>query len=341
MSEMILDHYVREFHRNRDVDPGDAETLLDELIASGDVPRLAALLAAWNEKGSTEEELFTFASIMRSRMKRITSKYQTFVDTVGTGGSSFKTFNVSTAAAFVIAGASIPVAKHGNRSATSRSGSADVLTDLGIEIDIEPAMTEAIFNEHGLCFMFAPRFHSLSSSLAAARRTLHNPTIFNNLGPLCNPAEAPHHVIGVWHEDMLEKTANVLSRLGAKRSWIVHGNNGLDEIALNGKTQVIEIGDGSPRSFQISAADFGVSSTTGTLPAKCSAEESSAIILAVLRNELMGDDAETLVLMNAAAAILVAGEATDLIDAFRSARESVRSGAALEKLIALAVASHI
>lgn len=339
MNETILNHYVEEFRCGRDVDPADAETLLDAMISTIEVPILADLLASWNEKGTTEDELFDLASIMRRRMNRITSRYETFVDAVGTGGSKFKTFNVSTAAAFVIAGAGVPVAKHGNRAATSRSGSADVLTDLGIDIDVEPAETERQLNEHGICFMFAPRFHSLSPILAAARRALHTPTIFNNLGPLCNPADAPHHVIGVWHESMLEKTAKVLSRLDAKRSWVVHGENGLDEIALNGKTQVVEIGDGRLNRFEIAAEDFGVTSVGDALPSKCSAEESAAIITEILDDERQGDDAETIVLMNAAAAIFITGAAKNLQDAYKIAKESIRSGAAAEKLNILSAVS--
>lgn len=332
MTDTILNHYFEEFHRRRDVDPSDAEALLDALILSDDVPLLAEVLSAWNEKGTTEDELFALASIMRARMKRIYSRHETFVDAVGTGGSRFKTFNVSTAAAFVIAGAAVPVAKHGNRASTSRSGSADVLTDLGIDIDVEPAEAERHLNDFGLCFMFAPRFHSLSASLAAARRTLHMPTIFNNLGPLCNPADAPHHVIGVWHENMLEKTANVLSRLGAKRSWIVHGENGLDEIALNGRTYVAEIEDRTVKRFDITTADFGVTTHGNALPSKCSAEESAAIITEILHNERKGDSAETIVLMNAAAAVFITGGAETLPGAFKMAEGSIRSGAAAKKL---------
>jgi anthranilate phosphoribosyltransferase len=339
MEDGILENYFEAFHRRYDVDPADAEALLGALISSDDVALLAGLLSEWNAKGTTEDELFTFASIMRGRMKRITSRHKTFVDAVGTGGSKFKTFNVSTASAFVIAGAGVPVAKHGNRSATSRSGSADVLTDLGIEIDLETDETERHLNEYGICFMFAPRFHSLSPSLAAARRTLHMPTIFNNLGPLCNPADAPHHVIGVWHEDMLEKTANVLSRLQAKRSWVVHGENGLDEIALNGKTQVIEIGDERLKRFEITAEDFGVTSFGNALPSKCTAEESAAIITEILHNERKGDSAETIVLMNAAAAIFISGATGALPDAYKMAEESVRNGAAAEKLTILSAVS--
>ena len=293
---------------------------------------LADLLAAWNDKGTTEDELFVFASIMRDRMKRVNSRHETFVDVVGTGGSKAKTFNVSTAAAFVIAGAGVPVAKHGNRAATSNSGSADVLSLLGIEFDIEPDAAERHINEHGICFMFAPRFHSLSTALGNARRSLGRPTIFNNLGPLCNPASAPHQVIGVWNKDLVEKTANVLARLGTGRSWIVHSENGLDEIGLSGKTFVAEINGGGVKQFEIDAGDFGVDGVSGDLPSGCSAEESAELIRQIFENKLSESDAEKLVLINAAAAIYVAGQASDLIEGYKLAEESIRSGAAREKL---------
>lgn len=335
MDNRILEHYLEELRLGCDIDASEAETLFDALISGTDEILLTKLLSAWKDKGTTEDELFAFASIMRGRMKRIISPHEIFVDAVGTGGSTAKTFNVSTAAAFVIAGAGLPVAKHGNRAATSTSGSADVLSKLGVEVDIETSVTERHLLEHGLCFMFAPRFHSLSSTLASARRSVKRPTIFNNLGPLCNPASAPHHVIGVWDKDMLETTANVLRRLGTKRSWIVHGENGLDEIAVKGKTQVIEINGEGIERFEITASDFGVSTLGNDLPSKCTPEESAKLIRSILNNKMKDRDAERLVLINAAAAIYVAGKAATLPDAYQKAEDSVRSGGAARKLDAL------
>lgn len=322
------------------VPDAEAETLFDALIGGEDQKLLAATLSAWNEKGTTEDELFAFASIMRGRMKRVISRHDILVDIVGTGGSSSKTFNVSTASAFIVAGSGLPVAKHGNRAATSKSGSTDVLSALGINVDIEPLVSEHKLNEHGLCFMFAPRFHSLSPTLAAARRWLGRPTIFNNLGPLCNPASAPHHVIGVWDKHLLEGTAKVLSRLGAKKSWVVYGENGLDEIALKGTTLVAEVDGESINVFEISAADFDIFTLGKDLPSDCTAEHSAKTIHAILNNEMKDRDAERLVLINAAAAIYAAGKTNSLPDAFKMAEESVRSGAAMAKLEILARSSE-
>jgi anthranilate phosphoribosyltransferase len=332
MEDRILEHYLEEFQLGSDLEATEAETLLDALIGCDYADLAAAVLSAWNEKGTTEDELFALVSLMRSRMKRVASRHDKFVDIVGTGGSSAKTFNVSTAAAFVIAGSGLAVAKHGNRAATSSSGSFDVLSELGIDADVEHSVTEQHLNENGLCFMFAPRFHSLSPTLAAARRKVGRPTIFNNLGPLCNPALAPHHVIGVWDKHLLKTTARVLSRLGAKRSWVVYGEGGLDEIALKGSTLVAEVNGENIEVFEITAAEFDVFTLANDLPTNCSASESSRVITSILNNEVHGKDAEKLVMINAAAAIYVAGSAVSLSDAYEIAEISLRTGEAARKL---------
>ncbi len=331
MSE-ILRHYTNEFRSGRDVSPYDAEVVFAEIISSTDEDALAGLLEAWARKGTTEDELFRFTAIMRSRMKRLEHQLPSVTDIVGTGGSRSKTINVSTAAAFVIAAAGVNVAKHGNRAATSSSGSSDVLSLLGIDVDVEIADTSRNLGQHGLCFMFAPRFHSLSPVLAAARRRVETPTIFNNVGPLCNPASASHHVIGVWNNNLVRKTARVLTRLGSERSWIVFGTDGLDEISLTAPTNVAEIDGETIREFTLTAADFGASPIDGDVPLNCTAEQSSSIIRAVLSGEMPGRDAEKLVLINAAAAIYVAGRFGTLTEAYNAARSAIRDGSAAEKL---------
>jgi anthranilate phosphoribosyltransferase len=335
MSDRLLQKHVTEFRSGNNLSPDDAEDLFEALIGSRDTHLIAELLDVWNRKGTTDSELFAFASVMRQRMKRIDARIDTFVDIVGTGGSHAKTFNISTAAAFVISAAGLPVAKHGNRAATSKSGSFDCLSLLGINADVGPLITQQCFDELGICFMFAPRFHALSPTLAEARRKLGRPTIFNSLGPLCNPASAPYQVIGVWNHDLIDKTAKALARFGTKRSWIVHGESGIDEIALAGKTHVAEIRDESLVRFAIVAKNFGVESVGNNLPRNCAAIESATLIRKILNNECRGDDAEKLVLINSAAAIFVAGGATDLQSAYLIGEESLRSGAAIEKLTKL------
>ncbi len=330
MNEAIR-HYTNEFRSRRDVSPYDAEVLFDSMIAEADEEALTGLLQAWAAKGATEDEIYRFASILRGRMKRVDTKGLTCVDIVGTGGSTEKTFNVSTAAAFVVAGAGVAVAKHGNRAATSTSGSADVLKELGIAVDIEPEKAEDNLHRYGITFMFAPKHHSLSPTLAAARRRVGAPTIFNCVGPLCNPAGTPHQLIGVWDPRLVPKMANVLARLGTARSWIVNGHDKLDEISLTDHSTVAEVTESGVRSRQIYSRDIGIDSFNADLPQNRSATESADIIRKVLSGQLWGTDAEKLVLINATAAIsLVTGN--DLPGSMAAARASIRSGEAMKKL---------
>ena len=191
--------------------------------------QIAATLVALAVKGETVDELAGMANAMRARAVRIHSRHSHFIDTAGTGSSNAKTFNVSTAAAFVIAGAGLVVAKHGNRAATSRSGSADVLLALGVEVGVQPEISEQCLNEIGICFMFAPLYHGAAARVAGVRRDLGVRTAFNLLGPLTNPAGAPCQIVGVWHPSLVEPLARTLAALGTKRAWVVHGLDGLDE----------------------------------------------------------------------------------------------------------------
>ncbi len=329
MSDAIR-HYTNEFRSRRDVSPYDAEVLFDALLTENDVEMLVDLLTAWTTKGITEDELYRFASIMRARMKTVATDLAC-VDIVGTGGSRAKTFNVSTAAAFVVAGAGIPVAKHGNRAATSASGSADVLSHLGVEFDVEPKRAEEYLAEHGITFMFAPRHHSLSKTLAAARKRVASPTIFNAIGPLSNPANAQHRLIGVWDERLLNSMSRVLLRLGTKRSWIVNCAGTLDEIGLAGKTKVIEIDGDEIRGRELTAQDFEIE-VKGEVPSVSDPATSAKLIRSVLEDHARDSAAESIVIINAAAAIWLTGAAEDLPSSVSIARESIRSGAALGKL---------
>jgi anthranilate phosphoribosyltransferase len=333
MSDAIR-HYVNEFRSRRDVDPYQAEAFFDIILAEKGEDLLTDLLTAWAAKGATEDEIYRFAKILRDRMQRVDTLGLECVDVVGTGGSRAKTFNVSTAAAFVVAGAGIPVAKHGNKAATSSSGSADVLTTLGIRVDVAPKKAEESLQKHGICFMFAPRHHSLSPTLAQARKRVASPTIFNCLGPLCNPAGAPFQLIGVFDEKLRMKMARVLARLGTKHSWIVNNIGSLDEIGLKGVTHVVDVDAEGVRTIEVTAADFGIHDE-GDVPMDLSALESASLIIDLLDNAAKGSAAERLVLINAAAAIYIAGKANDLETAYSVAEQSVRSGAAFDKLAAL------
>jgi len=335
-----LQDYLNSFRDGIHLPDDRAAYFFDCLLAEQNEDLLSDILTAWNAKGTSEDELYSLASIMRTRAIKVNSLHETFVDAVGTGGSSAKTFNVSTAAAFVIAGAGVPVAKHGNRAATSKSGSADVLSALGVNPAVDAARAEECLNEIGICFMFAPNFHKLSPVLAKVRRDLGVPTIFNNLGPLCNPANAPHQIIGVWHKDLVEKTANVLARLGTGKSWVVHGEDGLDEITLNGSTQVAEIEGGSVRLFHVSASDFGLHSSSLEGARRSTPGESAVLIRSILEGEYSESAAVNLVLINAAAPIYLAGKAATWADGIALAKASLESGSALRKLDELIKATN-
>lgn len=332
MSKDTLKTTLDMFRSGEYLQSANAEPFFDALISETDEQMLGDILTAWEAKGTTEDELFSLASIMRSRCSKVETKHETFVDAVGTGGSKAKTFNVSTAAAFVTAGAGVPVAKHGNRAATSNSGSADVLAALGVNPSVDAAKASECLDKIGICFMFAPNFHRLSPVLAKVRRGLGFPTIFNNLGPLCNPANAPHQVIGVWKPEMVEKTANVLARLGTKRSFVVHGSDGLDEITLNGATSVAEVSNGNVDLFEISPKDFGIenSDLSGIRVSDCA--ESAALIRDVLSANCKNQIAVNIVSINAAAAIYVSSPDMSLPGAFSLAMDAISNGSALEKL---------
>ncbi len=330
-----LAEITKRFEHGIGFSSDEAEPFLDAMIASEDDQVLSDLFRAWDKKGINSDEIYVLAKILRERSIKVRSRYETFVDIVGTGGSTAKTFNVSTAAAFVVAGAGVPVAKHGNRAATSSSGSSDVLAELNVKPDVEPEVAERCLNELGICFMFAPKHHRLSPTLARVRRGLGFPTIFNCVGPLCNPAGVPFQVIGVWNKNVAPVMAEAASRLGTKRSWIVNGYDNLDEISMAGHTVVFDVQDETMVSFEVRAADVGIEKFSYDLPKGCSAKDSSAIIRRIIGNEMRETDAEKLVALNAAAAIHVAGKSSTLKAGYHTAIESIRSGNAMRKLAAV------
>ncbi|MBX3287925.1 MAG: anthranilate phosphoribosyltransferase [Acidobacteria bacterium] len=331
----ILHRYIGEFGKGGDLAVADTEEFLDAMIGESDETLIASVLRQWNEKGFTEDEIFQVAALMRRRCRSIASRHKDFVDIVGTGGSKAKTFNVSTAAAFTVAGHGIPVAKHGNKAATSNSGSADVLAELNVDAAATPEAVERNLNEFGICFMFAPNYHRLSPTLGKVRRGLGFPTIFNCVGPLCNPANAPFQIIGVWDRQLVPKMANALARLGTKRSWIVHGSDGLDEITLAGKTYIAQIDGTTMREFEILPSDAGLNEALTENFRAASPAESARLIEDVLNGKYAGEPVQDIVVINAAAAIALTGGADNLKDAVSLARESIRSGKATAKLDAL------
>jgi anthranilate phosphoribosyltransferase len=333
-----LREFTLRLMRGESLRRDEAAALLDALLDGATDAQIGAALVALAVKGETVEELAGFASAMRARAVRLKCEHGCFIDTAGTGSSAAKTFNVSTAAAFVIAGAGLPVAKHGSRAATSRSGSADVLTALGVNVSAAPGVSEACLNEIGICFMFAPLYHGATARVAGVRRELGVHTTFNLLGPLTNPACAPRQVIGVWHEALVEPLAHTLRVLGTKRAWVVHGLDGLDEVTLAARTKVAEVAEGGVRVFEVGPEDFGLERASLEHLRGGDAEANAHIIREILGGTRR-DAGRALVVANAAAALHVGGLADNLVEAARLAEQSIDGGAALAKLEQLVQAS--
>lgn len=336
----MLPELLNKLIARQDLAQPEAAALLEAILAEDATDaRIAAALIALAGKGETEEELAGFAQTMRARCARVTSRHQLYVDTCGTGGSGAKTFNVSTAVAFVVAAAGVPVAKHGNVGVTTKAGSADVLGALGVKVDLAPARVNEIFDEIGICFMFAPLHHAATKRVAMVRRELGVRTIFNLLGPLTNPAGAPFQVAGVSNEAACEKVARALARLGTQRAWVVRGEDGLDEITLAGKTIIHAASPEGVDRFEIAPEDFGLRRASLEKLRGGSAEENAAIIRDVLEGK-RADEARDLVLINAAATLYVAGAAQKFDAAVELAARVVETGEALAKLQALQTLSQ-
>jgi anthranilate phosphoribosyltransferase len=332
MENSTLRNFLPRLLRCEDLSRVEAEQLLDALLhAEATDAQIAATLIALKMKGETVEELAGLAQGMRNRAIRIKTQHQTFIDTAGTGSSGAKTFNVSTATAFVISGAGLPVAKHGNRAASSRCGSADVLAALGVNVSVSPEVSAKCLDEIGICFMFAPLYHGATARVAGIRRGLGVQTTFNLLGPLTNPARAPRQIIGVWDRKLVEPLAQTLSLLGTERAWIVHGLDGLDEVTISDQTLVAETSEGKVRTFEIGPEDFGIERGSLELLRCDDAAGSAALIRSVLAGDRR-DEARSLVIINAAAALHVGDRSMTLREAVRLAEQSIDSRAALEKL---------
>lgn len=340
MSE-ILQKYQANLDEKQDLSVYESTEVFNALRIETDQELIASFLGSWAEKGYTSVELATCAKILRDNCVKVQTKHSKFIDIVGTGGSQAKVFNVSTAAAFVIAGAGLPVAKHGNRAASSQTGSADALSKLGINIIAETDLAKRCLDKIGICFMFAPKFHNLTMELALARKSLGKPTIFNLLGPMANPANAPFQLIGIWNKGFMKPMAEAIAKLGTRKTWIVHGEDGLDEITLNGKTFVAEIIGDEVNYFETTPEEFGLERNELSDFKDVSPETSAGIIRKILGVNEPNNSACNIVLINAAAAIYVCGVTDNYLQALEIARNSINSGRSLTKLIELVEETNI
>jgi anthranilate phosphoribosyltransferase len=292
--------------------------------------QIAAFLIALRTKGETIAEITGCARVMREKATTIRAPYPNVIDTCGTGGDGSQTFNISTTAAFVVAGAGVPVAKHGNRAMSSRCGSADLLQALGVAIELSPEQAETCLTELGITFLFAPLFHTAMKHAIGPRREIGVRTIFNILGPLTNPAGAKRQLLGVSQPRFAEPMARVLGNLGSSRAMVVHGADGLDEITLSGPTQITALEEGQIVSYSITPEQFGLRRAPLGALVGGDAVENAAITLEVLTGK--PGPHRDVVLLNAAAALTVAGSAADLHAGLQLAAQAIDSGAALEKL---------
>jgi len=308
-----------------------------EVLMSGEATpsQIGGLLMALRVRGETVDEIVGAVTVMRSKMLRVEAP-DNAIDVVGTGGDASGTYNISTASALVVAGAGVPVAKHGNRALSSKSGAADVLAALGVKLDLTPAEIAACIREAGIGFMFAPGHHSAMKHVGPSRTELGVRTIFNLLGPLSNPAGVKRQLLGVFSPNWVEPLAYVLRELGTECAWVVHGAGGVDEISLSGPTMVAELKDGNVTTFEITPESVG-------LPASSLDEirgGDAAVNALALRAVLAGKPTayRSVVLVNAAAALVIAGAAEDLRGGIALARESIdseRASACLARLVAV------
>jgi anthranilate phosphoribosyltransferase len=338
MPSPIVSRAIDRLLAGEDLGRAGAAEVLD-LVLTGEAGEIqtSAFLIALRAKGETAEELAGLVEVLRAHAIPVTPPPGPFVDTCGTGGG-ISTFNISTAAAFVAAGAGVAVAKHGNRSNTSKSGSADVLEALGARIDLDPLAVAECLAEVGVGFMFAPSHHPAFAHVVPVRRALGVRTVFNLLGPMANPAGATHQVIGVADPTVMERMASALAQLGTQRALVVRGRDGMDELSATTVSDAYEVADGQVRHFEVEPAAFGFAPSGAEVLAGGDPHENAAQIRAILNGA--GGAAEDVVVLNAGAAIWISGAANDLGDGIAQAKRSIASGAAAERLAAFCAATH-
>lgn len=326
MSENVMQDILALLADGKNLPYDTAVRAFQVIMNGGATPaQMGAFLIALRIKGESVEEIAAGAYAMRVKAKSFKAPTGA-IDTCGTGGDARGTFNISTAVAFVLAACGLPVVKHGNRSVSSQSGSADVLTMLGVKVDAEVPVLEKCLKDAGICFLMAPKFHTAMRHVAPVRQELAMRTIFNLLGPLSNPAAPDYQLLGVYSDTLLEPMANALRTLGAKAAWVVHGSDGLDELSLSGPSQVVELKDGQTRRFEVTPEEAGLKrAPLDAIRGKTPEVNASALLDALSGVESAYRDA---VLLNAAAGLIIAGKVSDLTAGVALAKEAIDSGRA-------------
>jgi anthranilate phosphoribosyltransferase len=336
---MDMQSAIKAVTEHKDLSSDDMRSVM-RLIMTGEATpaQVGGFLIGLRMKGETVEEVAAAASVMRDLSTRVDVDKQQLVDTCGTGGDASGSFNISTASAFVVAAAGGKVAKHGNRSVSSKSGSADVLEAAGVNLELTPEQVASCVNDIGVGFMFAPMHHSAMKHAIGPRREMAVRTIFNVLGPLTNPAGAPNQVLGVFSNDWVEPLAQVLKQLGSEHVLVVHADDGLDEISIGSITQVAELKEGEVTTYTVQPEDFGMQRADLSVLKAEDADDSLRIIKSVLANE--EGPAKDIVCLNAGAAIYAAGLASSFAEGVGRAQEVIASGEAAAKLEQLVNATN-
>ena len=333
---MEIKQAINHVLARHDLSDEDMTEVMQAIMTGGATPaQIGGFLVGLRMKGETVHEIAAAARVMRELATRVEVDAENLIDTCGTGGDSSGSFNISTASAFVVAAAGARVAKHGNRSISSKSGSADVLEAAGVRLDLTPDQVAQCIKEVGLGFMFAPAHHGAMKYAIGPRREMGVRTIFNVLGPLTNPAGAPNQVLGVFSDELLEPLANVLQSLGSRHVLVVHSRDGLDEISIGDHTEVAELKGGHIRRYAISPEQFGMQRTSIAELAVDGAEQSLAVIRSVLEDS--PGPARDIVCLNAGAAIYAAGLADSLTEGAEKADAAIASGEARNKLDQLVI----
>jgi len=334
----VFSDLIERLGRHEDLSEAQAAAAMGSIMRGEAAPaQIAGLLVGLAMKGERPAELVGFATTMREHAVSLRRTRGTVFDTCGTGGDRSGSFNISTAAALVVASCGVRVAKHGNRSVSSRCGSADVLQALGVDVQMTPEAASRCLDEAGIAFLFAPTFHPAMRHAAQARKDLGVRTAFNLLGPLTNPARPTHQIVGVPRPELTELIARTLLALGAERAWVVHGADGLDELSTTGHTKVSEVRDGAVHTFYVHPSDYGLPKAVAGALAGGDAAENAAIVASVLAGE--PGAARDVVLLNAGAALMVAGAADSVRAGVGRAEEALDSGAARRTLARLAAVS--
>lgn len=328
----MIKEYIKSLVDGHDMSLAESKEAMEEIMTGAATPsQIAALITALRIKGETPEEITGFAEVMRSHAVKLSPKTPYFVDTCGTGGDVSGTFNVSTVASFIAAGAGVIIAKHGNRAVSSKCGSADLLEQLGIKIDIPPEKVADCIDTVGIGFIFAQLFHQAMKHAAPTRKEIGIRTIFNILGPVSNPANTKGQLMGVYSKKLTRVMSEVLKNQGCDTAMVVHGTDGIDEVSVSGSTKISHLSKGIISEYYIEPEDFGMKKQPLSSISGGSAEENAATAVDILKGKEKGARRDVS-LLNAAAAIVVGKKASDIREGLKIAEKALDSGAALYKL---------